>query len=77
MRPLIAAILGLLQGISEFLPISSSGHLVMLQHVLEENLESALIFDVMLHFATLLAIILFFRRKIIDIIQKTLNLEEI
>jgi len=58
-----AIILGVLQGIAEFLPISSSGHLAVAQHLFGLS-EVPLLFDVMLHLATLLAVVLYFRKKI-------------
>ena len=58
-----AIILGVVQGIAEFLPISSSGHLAVAQRLF--GLEDVpLLFDVMLHLATLAAVILYFRKKI-------------
>ena len=56
-------IMGVLQGIAEFLPISSSGHLAVVQKLFGLN-DVPLLFDVMLHLATLLAVVLYFRRKI-------------
>ncbi len=56
-------ILGVLQGIAEFLPISSSGHLKVAQELFGLG-EVPLLFDVMLHLATLAAVILYFRKKI-------------
>ncbi|WP_296329218.1 undecaprenyl-diphosphate phosphatase [uncultured Treponema sp.] len=56
-------ILGVLQGIAEFLPISSSGHLNVAQELFGLS-EVPLLFDVMLHLATLAAVILYFRKKI-------------
>lgn len=56
-------ILGVLQGIAEFLPISSSGHLKVAQELFGLS-EVPLLFDVMLHLATLLAVVLYFRKKI-------------
>lgn len=56
-------LLGILQGIAEFLPISSSGHLAVAQKLFGLQ-EVPLLFDIMLHLATLLAVILFFRKKI-------------
>ncbi|HHW90469.1 MAG TPA: undecaprenyl-diphosphate phosphatase [Clostridiales bacterium] len=50
-----AVILGLIQGITEFLPISSSGHLVFLQNVW--GIESGLSFNIIVHLATLIAVI--------------------
>ena len=58
-----AIILGVLQGIAEFLPISSSGHLAAAQRLFGLS-DVPLLFDVMLHLATLAAVILYFRRKI-------------
>jgi len=53
-------ILGIIQGITEFLPISSSGHLIVFRDILEFNLQDSLSFDIALHFGTLLAIIFYF-----------------
>lgn len=58
----------MIQGLTEFLPISSSGHLVFFQSFLELK-EPPLFFDVMLHVATLLAVILFFRKDVLKILQ--------
>lgn len=63
-----AAILGLVQGFTEFLPISSSGHLVLTETLL--NVEpSGISFEVFVHFATLLAIICVFRKKVRKIVK--------
>ena len=56
-------LLGILQGIAEFLPISSSGHLAVMQKLFSLE-EVPLLFDIMLHLATLLAVVLYFRKKI-------------
>jgi undecaprenyl-diphosphatase len=56
-------LLGILQGIAEFLPISSSGHLAVAQHLFKLD-EVPLLFDVFLHLATLFAVCLYFWRKI-------------
>ncbi len=58
-----AIILGVLQGIAEFLPISSSGHLQVAQDLLGLQ-DVPLLFDVFLHIATLAAVIIYFRKKI-------------
>lgn len=63
MTYLSAALLGLVQGICEFLPISSSGHLMLLQHIF--HIEGAdLTFDVLLHIGTLLPVLWMFRRDV-------------
>lgn len=56
-------LLGLLQGIAEFLPISSSGHLKAIQFLFGLN-DVPIFFDVLLHIATLLAVIIYFRKII-------------
>ena len=68
-------ILSLIQGISEFLPISSSAHLIVFS-TLYEFKSSSLIIDVSLHLGSLLAIIFFFRKDLIDLKhnQKLLSL---
>lgn len=62
--------LGALQGATEFLPVSSSGHLVIAQHLLDVKMEGGqlLAFDVCLHFGTLLAVLAVFWREISGIL---------
>ena len=60
-------ILAVIQGLTEWLPVSSSGHLVITQKVLGLNLP--LIFDVILHVGTLIVVLIVFRKDIIDIIK--------
>lgn len=59
-----AIIFGVVQGITEFLPVSSSGHLVILHKFISLPVKNDLAFDVVLHFATLLAVVWFFRADI-------------
>ena len=68
-------ILSLIQGISEFLPISSSAHLIVVS-TLYEFKSSSLLIDVSLHLGSLLAIVFFFRKELLDIKnnQKLLSL---
>lgn len=61
-------LLGLLQGVAEFLPISSSGHLALAQELFDLD-DVPLLFDIMLHLATLGAVLLFFRRKIWSLLK--------
>ncbi len=64
MTVLQGALLGIVQGVAEFLPISSSGHLRLVQHFFALD-DIPLLFDVVLHVATLAAVILYFRKIII------------
>lgn len=60
-----AVILGIIQGITEFLPISSTGHLIVVEHIFNLNPEIfGLTFDLALHLGSLLALLLFFRQDI-------------
>jgi undecaprenyl-diphosphatase len=63
-----AAILGLIQGVTEFFPISSSAHLRVFRDVLDLRVES-LAFDVSVHLATLFAVFIYFRRDIARILR--------
>lgn len=64
-----AGILGLVQGLCEFLPVSSSGHLVIFQNIFGQTDAAAnLLFDVMLHLATLIAVFIAFRKRILKLI---------
>lgn len=64
-----ALFLGMLQGLTEFLPVSSSGHLVIFQHVFGIN-EGAMTFDVLLHLGTLIAVLAAFWDDILSIIKQ-------
>ncbi len=68
-----AIFLGLIQGLTEWLPISSSGHLVIIQQLLD--LQAPLFFDVLLHAGTLFAAIMFFRRDIYKFFITTIKLD--
>lgn len=63
-----AIILGLVQGLTEFIPVSSSGHLVLLHDAFGLT-EHGLTFDVALHFGTLLALITYFHKDIVLLIR--------
>lgn len=64
MDTLQAILLGIVQGLTEFLPVSSSGHLQIAKEVLGVNLDSNITFDVTLHGATVLSTIVVMRREI-------------
>lgn len=67
MQFLDAILLGILQGATEFLPISSTGHLFLAERYL--GLQEDLHFEISLHFASLLAVLIFFRKEVWDIMK--------
>lgn len=71
-----AIYLGIVQGLTEFLPISSSGHLVIFQKIFG-ILKHDVFFDVVLHSGTLLAVILLYRKAIFEIIQSCVDINKI
>ncbi|MBU2950718.1 undecaprenyl-diphosphate phosphatase [Tamlana agarivorans] len=72
-----AIILGIIQGLTEFLPVSSSGHLEIGKAILGDDLEAegSLLFTVVLHFATALSTLVVFRKDIFDLIKGALKFE--
>ena len=66
--------LGIIQGITEFLPVSSSGHLTILQNLCGIQTDGGLLFDVMLHIGTVVAICIVFRRDILRMIGETVRM---
>mgnify|MGYP001182957034 FL=1 len=67
MEPIQAVILGIIQGITEFLPVSSSGHLVIFQRLFGLK-EPQLFFDVSVHVGTLAAVVIFFWKEISSLV---------
>lgn len=66
----MAILLGVVQGIAEFLPISSSGHLALLQHFFSGMQEPDNLYTILLHFATLIAVCVVYWRDILDMIAE-------
>lgn len=64
MNYLDTILLGILQGATEFLPVSSSGHLVLAQHLLGDFEQPGVLFDVLLHVGTMVAVIIYFWRDL-------------
>jgi len=66
-----AILLGIIQGLTEFLPVSSSGHLVLFQHLLGMN-EPMVVFDIVVHWGTLLAVLIYFSKDIFQMIRQSI-----
>ena len=62
-----AMVLAVLQGLTEFLPVSSSGHLVLAQQWFGHFSETNLLYDIMLHLATVTAIVVYFRQDLLTL----------
>ena len=75
MSILEAIILGVIQGLTEFLPVSSSGHLELAKAILGDTSvpEESLTFTVVLHFATALSTLVIFRKEVFDILKGLLQ----
>ena len=74
MSNLEALLLGVVQGLTEFLPISSSGHLILVPwlqdyHFLQDNESFNKTFDVALHAGTLVAVLAYFRADIVRLLK--------
>ena len=68
MSYLEALALAIIQGLTEFLPVSSSGHLVLVQQWFGHFNESNLLYDIMLHLATVMAIMVYFRQDLTTLV---------
>ncbi|MGD9975281.1 MAG: undecaprenyl-diphosphatase UppP [Desulfatirhabdiaceae bacterium] len=66
--PIQAIVLGVVQGLTEFLPISSSGHLIIFQHILGLR-EAEILFDISVHVGTLVAVIVFLREELLAMLR--------
>ncbi len=69
MNLLYSIILGIIQGLTEFLPVSSSGHLVLAEEFL--NFHQDLSFEIILHFGSLMAVLIYFRKDIFSLAEST------
>lgn len=74
MSILDAIIQGIVQGLTEFLPVSSSGHLAIIQHILGIDGDGNLFFNVMLHVGTLVAVIAFYYKLIWSLIKEFISM---
>ena len=74
MSILQAILLGIVQGIAEFLPVSSSGHLAIIQNIFHIETDGGLFFDIMLHLGTLVAVIVVYRKDILRMLVETIHM---
>ena len=65
-----AIVMGIVQGLTEFLPVSSSGHLAIFKNILKVDTDTGILFDVLLHVATLIAVFLVYYRDVIRLITE-------
>lgn len=72
MNYITSVLMGILQGVAEFLPISSSGHLALFQHFFgaENYEETQMFFTVLLHLGTLLSVFVYYWRDVLDLIRE-------
>lgn len=68
-----AVIQGIIQGLTEFLPVSSSGHLSLWQHFFGESGEAAEIYSILLHMGTLGAVLIAFRKEVGEMLKEILS----
>jgi undecaprenyl-diphosphatase len=66
MNPLIAALLGLVEGVTEYLPVSSTGHLILASHLLGLKGEGADSFDIVIQLGAILAVVVHYRRLLAE-----------
>lgn len=64
-----AILLGTIQGLTEFLPVSSTGHLILTRELFGFSEEAGLAIDAVLHLATALAVLLYFRKDIMELVR--------
>lgn len=64
-----AILLGILQGVTEFLPVSSSGHLALARALFGQNLEPGITFEIVVHFGSFCSIVVYYRKKIGEILR--------
>lgn len=73
MNLLHAILLGLIQGLTEFLPVSSTAHLTLAEHLMFGGRPMPLAFDVLLHGGTLIALVVYFRRELLQLVMGCLG----
>ena len=67
--PLLAVILGIVEGLTEFLPISSTGHLILVSHLFGFTGDRAEVFDIFIQLGAVLAVIVEYRARLWGVVQ--------
>ncbi len=67
-----SVLLGLIQGLTEFLPVSSSGHLVIFESLFGIK-TGDIVFEILVHFGTLIAVLIYFRKRLYGIVKSVFN----
>lgn len=76
MNLLHAILLGLIQGLTEFLPVSSTAHLTLAEHLMFGGNPMPLAFDVLLHVGTLVALMIYFRRDLVQVLMGCFGMDK-
>ena len=76
MNLLHAILLGLVQGLTEFLPVSSTAHLTLAEHLMFGGRPMPLAFDVLLHVGTLVALMVYFRRELVQVVMGCFGMDK-
>ena len=74
MNYLDAIVLGIIQGLTEFLPVSSSGHLVLAEHLLNVKIPGVT-FEIIIHLGTLVSVLIYFRARLYRLVQALFDRE--
>jgi len=75
MTELQAIVLGIIQGLTEFLPVSSSGHLIFIPKIFGWG-DQGLAFDAVVHLGTLLAVVVYFRKRLWKVLESVLSFDK-